>query len=140
MEVLIVFLIIAIMAVMFWSTSVSRQLSIAVFSVIFLGIAIAMLAWQGFTQEAFGNIGLSALVLFLVWLRFSKSIADTARAREQLKVNLSRGRHSACEVCGIKKLTYHRKPKNMSQLLIGGFTCEKCGTELDVTLDMLTQR
>ena len=125
---------------MFWSVSVSKQLSIVVFSVIFLVIAVAMVAWQGFTQQAFENIGFIALALFVMWLRFSKSIADTARARGQLKDRLSQGKYSTCEVCGSKKLTYHRKPKNASQLLLGGLTCDNCGTEINVPFDIFFAR
>jgi len=130
----------AVMMVMFWSASVSKRLSIVVFSVIFLGIATAMIIWQGFTQQAFENIGVVAFVLFIVWARFSKSIADTARARGQLKDRLSEGKYLTCGVCGSKKFTYHRMPKNVSQLLLGGLTCDNCGAEINVPISLLLPR
>jgi hypothetical protein len=132
----IVVLIVITVLVMFWSVSVSRQLSIVAFSVIFSGVAIVMIIWQGFTQQAFENIGFVALGLFVMWLRFSKNIADTARARGQVQDGISQGKYSTCDVCGSKKLTYHRMPKNVSQLLLGGLTCENCGTEINVPFDV----
>lgn len=45
MEIAIVFLVITMIAIMFWSIKVSKRFSIVVFSIIFFGIAIAMLAW-----------------------------------------------------------------------------------------------
>ena len=140
MELAIVFLVVVAVAVMFWSTTVSKRLSITVFSVIFLGVAIAMILWQGFTRQTIENIGGAAFILFIMWLRFSKSTADTARASEQLKDKLSQGRYSTCNVCGSKKLTYHRAPKNIGQLLLGGLTCENCGAEIDVPLNVFTPK
>jgi hypothetical protein len=125
---------------MFWSIKVSKRLSMVVFSVIFFGIAVAMVVWQGFTQQTFENIGVIAVVLFVMWLRFSKSIAETAIARGQLKDRLSQGKYSTCGVCGSKKLTYHRTPKNASQLLLGGLTCENCGAEINVPFDIFMSR
>jgi hypothetical protein len=136
----IVVLIFTMVIVMFWSIKVSKRLSIVVFSVIFFGIAIAMVVWQGFTQQTFENIGVIAVVLFVMWLRFSKSIAETAIARGQLKDRLSQGKYSTCGVCGSKKLTYHRIPKNASQLLLGGLTCENCGVEINVPFDVFMPR
>jgi hypothetical protein len=135
----IVVLVLAVFIVMFWSISVSKQLSIVVFSVIFFGIAIAMVV-KHFTQQAFANIGVIAFVLFVIWLRFSKSIGDTARARGQLKDRLSQGKYSTCGICGSKNLTYHRTPKNVSQLLLGGLTCENCGAEINVPLELFMPR
>ena len=133
-------LVIAAVIVMFWSVSVSKQLSVRVFSAIFVIATIAMLIWQGFSLQAFQGIGLVAFMLFLMWFRFSKSIADTARARGQLKSRLSQGKHSTCSICGSKKLTYHRMPKNVSQLLLGGLTCENCGAEINVPFDIFVPR
>src|SRR5262245_65514174 len=90
MEIVIVLLVITMVGVLFWSVKVSKRLSVIVFSTIFLGIAVAIIIWQGFTQRAFENIGFIALMLFVGWLRFSKSIADTARARAFLKARSSR--------------------------------------------------
>jgi hypothetical protein len=106
-------------------------LSIAIFSIIFLGVASAIITDQGFTQQAFGNIAIIAFVFFSMWLSFSKRIADTVRAQHQLEDRLSQSVHSKCKVCG-KKLSYHRRPKKASQLLLGGLTCENCGAEFDV--------
>ncbi len=140
MEAAIVFLVITTVVVMFWSTTVSKRLSVIVFVVIFFGVAIAIILWQGFTQQAMENTGGAAFILFIMWIRFSKSTADTARAREQLKDKLSQGKYSTCKVCGSKKLTYHRTPKNVSQFLLGGLTCENCGAELDVPLNIFMSR
>src|SRR5215216_5153750 len=69
----IVLFIITMVIVMFWSVTVSKQLSIVVFGVIFISIAVTMIIWQGFSQQAFENIGFIALVLFVWWFRISKS-------------------------------------------------------------------
>jgi hypothetical protein len=130
----------AIAIVMYWSVKVSKQLSIALFSAIFFGVAVAMIIWLGFTQQAFETIGLMAFALLVFWLRSAKSIADTARARGQLKDKLSHGKYSTCEVCGSKKLTYHKTPKNPGQLLLGGLTCDNCGAEINIPLDVLWSR
>jgi hypothetical protein len=130
MEIAIVLLIITIIGVMFWSVTVSRHFSIMVFTVIFIGVAIAMILWQGFTQQAFENLGVLAFIFLIGWLRFSKSIAETSAARSGLEEN------STCEICG-QKLSYHRMPKNVGQLLLGGLTCKNCGAEFDVSLDRL---
>jgi hypothetical protein len=104
-----------------------------------LGIAIAIVIWQGFTQQAFEFVGILALALFITWARFSKSIADTTRARNFLENNLSRKNYDTCKICG-KKLSFHRKPKNLSQLLSGGLTCENCGAEFNVPFDAFFPR
>jgi hypothetical protein len=137
MEITIVFLVIAMVAVMFWSIKVSRPLSIVVFSVIFLGVAVAMIAWQGFTQQAFENIGFIALALFVMWLRFSKSVADTARARAWLAWMDSESA-AVCEMCGTK-LSYQQVPKNLSFLIWRRFTCPNCGAESKVVIDTSNQ-
>lgn len=133
---LIALLIIPMILVLFWSVKVSKRSSVTRFSIIFLGLAAAFIGWQGFTQQAFENIANLAFIFFVMWFRFSKSIADTARARDQLKNKLSQEKYSTCKVCSSKKLTYHRKPKNVSQLFLGGLTCENCGAELDVSLNI----
>ena len=140
MEMAIILIFIAAMVAMFWSVNVSKRLSVVVFSVIFFGIAITTIIVQGFTELAFKNIGFFAVALFVGWVRLSKSTADTARAREQLKDRLSQGKYSSCKVCGSKKLTYHRTPKSVSQLLLGGLTCDNCGVEINVPFDIFLPR
>jgi transcription elongation factor Elf1 len=137
MEVAIVLLIITMVAVMFWSIKVSRSLSIVVFSVIFLGIAVAMIAWQGFTQQAFENLGFVALAIFIMWLRLSKSVADTARARAWLAWMDSEST-AVCEMCGTR-LSYQQVPKNLSFLIWRRFTCPNCGAESKVIFDTSNQ-
>ena len=132
-------LITTIVAVMFWSVKVSKRLSIVVFSVIFFGIAVAIIIWQGFTQQAFENIGVVALILFIGWVRFSKSIAETARVRGEFVDRLSQKKRHKCKVCG-QKLSYHRVPKKLSQLLLGGLTCENCGAEYNVPSNLFMPR
>jgi hypothetical protein len=135
MEIVIVLIIVTMILVMFWSIKVSKRFSVTLFGTIFLGIAVAIISWQGFTQQAFENIGFIAIGFLVMWLRLSKSIADTARARNWLEDRLRQSKYSNCEVCG-KKLSYHRTPKNASQLLLGGLTCENCGAEFDVPFDV----
>ena len=135
MEIAIVLLVIIVMVVMFWSVKVSKRLSVTLFSLIFLGLAVAMISWQGLTQETFKNIGVIGFVLLVMWLRVAKSIADTARARGQLEGRLAQSKYSTCEVCG-KKLSYHRVPKNLSQVLFGGLSCENCGAEYAVPFEV----
>ena len=130
----LILLIITVVVVMYWSITVSKQLSVVVFGVIFFGIAIAIVIWQGFTQQAFEFVGILALALFITWARFSKSIADTTRARSFLEKNLSRKNYDTCKICG-KKLPFHRKPKNLSQLLSGGLTGENYGAEFNIPFD-----
>ena len=135
MEIAIVLIVITMVAVMFWSIKVSTRLSVTLFSLIFLGLAVTMIGWQGLTQETLKNIGVMGLILLVMWLRFAKSIADTARARGQLEGRLARSEYSICEVCG-KKLSYHRTPKKLSQILFGGLSCENCGAEYAVPFDV----
>jgi hypothetical protein len=139
MEVAIVLIIVIMGGVLFWSVKVSKRLSVMIFSLTFLGIAVTMIVWQGFTQQALENIGFIALGLLAIWLRFSKNMADAARARSWLEDKLSQSKYSTCEVCG-KKMSYHRTPKNPSQLLFGGLTCENCGAEFDVPFGAFMQK
>ena len=130
----------AIIIGLFWIVRVSRRLSIMVFSFIFVCIAVAEISWQGFTQQAVDSIVAAAFILTIGWLRISKSVADTAWARGQLKDRLSRGKYAACSKCGSQKLTYHRMPKNVRQLILGGLTCENCGAEVNIPLDIVFSR
>lgn len=136
MEIAIVLFIIAIVGVMFWSVKYSRRISMIVFGVIFLGLTIAIIIWQGFTQQAFENIGFIALVLFVVWLRFSKSITDTARYRAWSDWMESKS-SAVCVTCGTK-LSYQQVPKNFSLLFLHKFTCPNCGAESKVIFDAPT--
>ena len=139
MEIAIVLIVISMVVVMFWSVKVSKRLSVTLFSLIFLGIAVAMISWQGLTQETFKNIAVIGFVLLVMWLRLAKSIADTARARGQVETRLVQSKYSTCEVCG-KKLSYHRAPKNLSQILFGGLSCENCGAEYAVPFDVFLSK
>ena len=118
---------------MFWSIKVSKQLSVVVFGVIFLGIAAAIIIWQGFTELAFKNIGFIALGLFVIWLRLSKSVADTARGRAWLAWMESES-SAVCEMCGTK-LSYEQVPKDPGFLIWRKFTCPNCGAESKVVFD-----
>jgi hypothetical protein len=133
MEIVLILSVITMIAVMFWSVRVSKRLSVLVFSVIFLGIAVAIIIWQGFTQQAFENTGFIALVLFVMWLRFSKNVADTARARAWLDW-MDSNSSAVCEMCGAK-LSYQEVPKNLGFLILRRFTCPNCGTESKVVFD-----
>ena len=96
----------------------------------FLGtIAVSVYA-KGFPDGLIQGIALGGCLAFLGWLRFRKSFGETERARSRLENN------SNCKVCG-NKLSYHRMPKKLGQLLLGGLTCKNCGAEYDVSLDQL---
>ncbi len=137
MEIAVAFTIIAMIGIMFWSVKVSKRLSITVFSFIFLSIAIAIIIWQGFTQQAFRNLAFIALVLFVGWLRISKSIADTVRGRAWLDWMETRS-SAVCEMCGTK-LSYQQVPKDLRFVMLRRFTCPNCGAESKVILDATTQ-
>ena len=113
------------------------RLSIAVY---FIGFVVRGVYTSGFPEGLIGGAAIGGLFSFISWLRFRKSSIETTRAREQLKGKLSKGKCSACEVCGSKKLTYHRTPKNIGQLLLGGLTCENCGAEISVPFDLFIPR
>jgi transcription elongation factor Elf1 len=123
--------------IMFWSVKVSKRLSITVFSFIFLGIAIAIIIWQGFTQQAFRNLAFIALALLVGWLRISKSIADTARGRAWLNWMESRS-FAVCEMCGTK-LSYRQVPKDWRFAIWRRFTCPNCGAESKVILEVTSE-
>lgn len=131
MEIAIVILFMIIIAIMFLSIIVSKRLSIRIYSLIFFGLTISIIAWQGLTQQALENIALVAFTLFVAWHRFSMSMPVTTKARDYLEVQSNR-RNSEyfCEKCKTK-LSYFRIPKSFSQLMSGGWTCPSCGTELD---------
>ena len=137
MEIAIVLVVFIMIGVMFWSIKVSRQLSVKVFGIIFLGIATAIIVWQGFTQLAFKNIGFIALGLFVMWLRFSKSVADTARGRAWMAWMESES-SAVCEICGTK-LSYQQVPKDLRFVIWRRFTCPNCGAESGVILDAATK-
>ena len=137
MEIAIVLAVVIMIGVMFWSIKVSRRLSVVVFSIIFLGIATAIIVWQGFTQLAFKNIGFIALGLFVMWLRFSKSVGDTARGRAWLAWMESES-SAVCEMCGTK-LSYQQVPKDLRFLTLRRFTCPNCGAESKVIFDTATE-
>src|SRR5687767_3213298 len=96
----------------------------------FLGtIAVSVYA-QGFPDGLIQGMALGGFLAFLGWFRIRKSFAETERARSRLENNFK------CKVCG-NKLSYHRIPKKLGQLLWGGLTCKNCGAEYDVSLDQL---
>src|SRR5690349_18415327 len=111
METAIVLAVLIMIGVMFWSIKVSKRLSIFVFGVIFFGVTVAIVVWEGSTQQAFENIGFVALILFVMWLRFSKSVADTASARDWQNWMDSESM-AVCEMCG-GKLSYQQVPKDL---------------------------
>ena len=137
MEIAIILAVFIMIGVMFWSIRVSKRLSVLVFSVIFLGVAVAIVIWQGFTQQAFENIGFIALALFVMWLRLSKSVADTARARAWLNWMDSES-SAVCEMCGTK-LSYQQIPKDISFVIWRRYTCPNCGAESKVIFDTATE-
>jgi hypothetical protein len=137
METIIILAVLIMIGVMFWSIKVSKRLSIFVFGVIFLGIAVAVVNGQGFTQQAFENIGFIALGLFVMWLRFSKSVTDTARARAWQDWMDSESM-AVCEMCGAR-LSYQQVPKDLRFLILRRFTCPNCGAESKVNFDAVTE-
>ncbi len=98
------------------------------FVIIFLIIAVIIISADGFTADSVTAIAVFGFIVFIGWLRLSRSFAETERARSRLEEN------SRCEKCG-KKLSYHRMPKNFGQLLLGGLTCKNCGAEFNVSID-----
>jgi hypothetical protein len=133
MEIAIVLLVITIIGAMFWSVTVSRRFSIMVFTIIFIGVAIAIIIWQGFTQRAFENLGVIAFVFLIGWLRFSKSIAETRRARAWWGW-MNSNSLAVCEICGTK-LSYQQIPKDLSFVIWRRYTCPNCGAESKVNFD-----
>jgi hypothetical protein len=97
----------------------------------FFGIMVAMIFYaNGFSEKSFNDIAISAFASFVIWARFTKSMAHTERARAWLFVNSS----TTCKICG-SQLSYHRMPKNFNQLLLGGWTCPNCDNETDALLE-----
>jgi hypothetical protein len=137
METAIILAVLVMLGVMFWSIKVSKRLSVFVFGVIFLGVAVAIVIWEGFTQQAFENIGFVALILFVMWLRFSKSVADTASARNWQNWMDSESM-AVCEMCGAK-LSYQQVSKDLKFLFLRRYTCPNCGAESKVIFDAATE-
>jgi len=137
MEIAIVLFIIAIVGVMFWSVKVSRRFSIIVFGVILLGIAVAIIIWQGFSQQALKDIGFIGLGLFVAWLRISKSYADTVRARAWSDWMDSKSK-AVCKMCDARS-SYQQVQKNLNQLFCHKYTCPNCGAESKVIIDDVTK-
>ena len=106
-----------------------------VFAAIFFVVVIITIITEGFTGNSIQTIGMFGFILLIIWLRLSKNISDTAKARNWLEEKLRNKKYSKCQTCG-KKMIYHRMPKRLGQLLLGGLTCENCGTEIDVPLDV----
>jgi len=112
----------------------TKPLTAIILIAIFIGISIIFIIDEDLTQTSIDNIIILGVVLLAIWLRFNKTIADTARSRAWLLENLDQKNKATCAICG-NKLSYHRKPKNINQLLWGGLTCQNCGAEIDVDLD-----
>ncbi len=138
MDWAIVAAIITILLLMFLSVLVSKRFSAIVFSVVFLGGA-AFITTTSDRENLLANILIMGFVLTIVWLRINKSFTDYSRAREQLLNRLNNKRYTICKVCG-SQLLYHRKPKNVSQLMLGGLTCQNCGAESNIPLDVFFSR
>ncbi len=138
MEWAIVVVIIAILLFMFLSVLVSKRFSVIVFSVVFLGGA-AFIVTTSDRENLVVNILIWGLVLTIGWLRINKSFTDTSRAREQLLNRLNNKSYTICKVCG-SQLLYHQKPKKVSQLMLGGLTCQNCGAESNIPLDVFFSR
>jgi hypothetical protein len=131
----IVLIIVAYVALMFLSFWISKQFSAALFIIAFLGGAV-YIAFTSRRDDLVVNILIWGLVFVVVWLRLNKASADTARARTQLLDRLNQKNFTVCASCG-SQLSYHRKPKNLGQLMLGGLTCLTCGAEKNIPLDAL---
>lgn len=139
MEIVLIWMVVIMMLIMIASIIVSKQLSIMVFSIIFVGIVIAIINTQGFTQQSFGDIGGIGFIMPIVWVGLSKSILMTTGGHDLLEDRLSFEENSTCEACG-KKLSYHKAPKNVKQILLGGLTCENCGAEFNIPVNIFVSR
>lgn len=75
-----------------------------------------------------GNFAVIAIVMVLgLAAGFALVVRDTIRRRGRWGINL---RPVHCPKCG-ELAPAVRMPKNRSQALWGGYTCEACGTEND---------
>ncbi len=74
-------------------------------------------------------LGLLSLVVFGIFILLGgKSARDAARNIDNYAVYSSHGR--VCPRCQAP-LPTARMPTNMRQFLFGGWTCKRCGAELD---------
>jgi hypothetical protein len=115
------------MILMILSVWVSSRISKIIFTAVFLVIAIIM-AITSDRENVVGNILILGIALMVSWLRINKSVTDYAGARTFLLDRLNQKQYTTCKICG-SQLSYHRKPKNLSQLMTGGLTCQNCGAK-----------
>jgi predicted membrane channel-forming protein YqfA (hemolysin III family) len=101
----------------------------------FLLIVGVVIYVKGFPKGLVEGIAYGGFFSLLFWSGMEKKFADTARARAWLTANSP----ATCTSCGTK-LSYHRVPKNLSQLLLGGWTCPNCGAESAAHIDMFKFR
>ena len=136
METVIVLAIVTLILIMFLSIKAAKQLSRIVFIIVFLGVSAALIIMDGFTQQSFENIAGIGFILLIIWLRLTDSFVVRAQSPTWLENKLSKQEeYSTCKICG-KELSYHSKPKNLRQLLLGGLTCENCGEEIDIPFNV----
>ena len=78
------------------------------------------------TPAIIGAISGSRGVLVASWLFRSKNL----KIGEGRKIGLNLSTDMKCPTCGEPFPTL-RRPKNFRQMMWGGWTCEKCGSEFD---------
>lgn len=79
-----------------------------------------------FTPAIIGAVSGSIGVLVAVWLLQSKNW----KIGDGLKIGLNLSSDLKCPACG-DPFPALRRPKNFRQVMWGGWTCEKCGSEFD---------
>lgn len=126
------------MSLMILSIWVSSRISKIIFTAVFLVIAVIM-AITSDRENVVGIILILGIALMVSWLRINKSVTDYAGARTFLLDRLNQKQYTTCKICG-SHLSYHRKPKNLSQLMTGGLTCQSCGAEKNIPFDVYFSR
>jgi|GEM_PF-5953009 len=139
MDIIITLLVVVTIVIMLFSIMISRQLSIIVLSVILIGLSIIMVSIQGFTQKSLQDIGIFSFLIIIGWHGLSFVTLNTTEGRDWLEDKMNQKEHSTCKVCG-KKMSYHKIPRNMSQILLGGLTCNNCGNESNIPLNIFTAK
>ncbi len=129
--------IVIVFLILFFISKSGKQFTIMLFTLLYGAGIIFLVASEGFTVGLIKGLLLLGFLAALTWFRVKKSWADTTTARASFDSKLTQKRYSKCSVCG-KKMSYHRMPKNLNQLFLGGLTCKNCGAEIDIPFGEFT--
>jgi len=119
-QVIIAVVFIAMLILSIKSTRIGSFAFMAFGSIIITTISIVNF---GFPKGFYMGVLFSIPYIGIVWYRFHLVLLYEKKSA-LLKSSI------LCGKCGVE-LPYYKNPKNLNQLLHGGWTCLNCGAELD---------